>query len=209
MPRIITTAQAFAYWEAEYKPVTVQQYGEDDTVTLSESWNDYSDSLCKDGELTALQYNYAPAYDDDMPGDSWDEELSHLLDSMGVVVTVEKITTRPDGHMTDMPRGSTHWEATITRGGDHVFKTYYSQGPAHTHTPDASDIIGALLKDIIDDTSGEYESDFRDWAENLGYDTDSRAAEKIYTACLEISDYLRKIFNAQDLDDLRDIANEL
>ncbi len=209
MPSIITTAAAYNQFLESVKPAVVAQYSESDTVALSEAWNDYSDSLCKDGELTALQYNHAPAYGDDMPGDSWDDELAHLLESMGVVVTVTKISTRPDGHMTDMPRGSTHWEAIITRAGDYVFKTYYSQGPAYTAAPDAADIMGALLKDIVDDTSGEYESDFKDWADNLGYDTDSRSAEKIFKACLEITTYLNKIFGKQDLEDLRDIANEL
>jgi len=34
----------------------ITQYGADDTVAMSEAFNNWSDSLCKDGELHSQQY---------------------------------------------------------------------------------------------------------------------------------------------------------
>ena len=36
----------------------IVQYGADDTPAMSESFNNWTDSLCKDGELHGLQYHH-------------------------------------------------------------------------------------------------------------------------------------------------------
>lgn len=209
MPSLITTAEAFSRWENEIKPLVVEQYGEDDDPALSESWNEYTDSLCKDGELNDLQYHYCPAYDDSMPGDSWEEELSHLLENLGVVATVLRIAQRPDDLMSDMAR---HFEVNITRNGAHLFKTYFSQGSTYTENPDVADVMAALLRDTADCeySSGDDESDFKDWCDNMGLDSDSRTAERIYRSCLDTAEKLRVMFPGKDLrENLREVANEI
>ena len=37
-------------------PHVIDQYGEDDTVAMSEEFNNWSDVLCKDGEIHPEQY---------------------------------------------------------------------------------------------------------------------------------------------------------
>lgn len=37
-------------------PIVVEQYGPDDTISQREAFNDWTDALCKDGEITQWQY---------------------------------------------------------------------------------------------------------------------------------------------------------
>ena len=66
--------------------------------------------------------------------------------------------------------------------------------------PDPLDVIYSLVTDAsVLDSSG-----FEDWASDFGYETDSRAAESIYRACLEIALKLRAGIGAAGLSQLRD-----
>lgn len=71
--------------------------------------------------------------------------------------------------------------------------------------PTAVDVISALCmdSDVIDYPR------FEDWAENLGYDPDSRSAEKTYRACLETALALRAAIGETALSELREIASQL
>ena len=44
-------------FDEEILPLVVEQYGEDDGPAIAEAFNDWTDSLCKDGEIHELQYN--------------------------------------------------------------------------------------------------------------------------------------------------------
>ena len=35
----------------------IKHYGIDDRIALAEGWNNWTDALCKDGEITDFQYN--------------------------------------------------------------------------------------------------------------------------------------------------------
>jgi hypothetical protein len=48
---------------------------------------------------------------------------------------------------------------------------------------------------------------FEDWAQELGYDTDSRNAEAIYRACLDIGLKFRAMVGQSGLDTLQEIFN--
>lgn len=193
---MMTYQNAFDAWNAEIKPAGVEQYGADDRPALSESWNDYTDSLCEDGEFTNLQYHYCPAWDDEMP----DDDGAFILEQMGVSFSSLYISERPDGNMTDMPAGSTHWQILLKRGGKEM-TVYYSMGPAHTGTPNYIDVFNSLLTD----TSNIEGADFEEWAENLGWDSDSRKAERAFKACQETLLNLRQLFGESELEDLREI----
>ncbi|MBT9153356.1 MAG: hypothetical protein DDT39_00013 [Firmicutes bacterium] len=71
--------------------------------------------------------------------------------------------------------------------------------------PAASDILHSLLLDasVIDYAT------FEQWASEYGYNTDSRAAERIYRDCLEIALKLRATLGEPLMRDLRDLlAND-
>lgn len=79
---------------------------------------------------------------------------------------------------------------TLTRpygASMYVLRVDFHVGTAHG-APDAEDVINCLVQDAL---SLENSTGFEDWAENLGYDPDSRKAEKIYKAVEEQSELIR------------------
>ena len=48
---------AVAEFQETIEPLVVAQYGRDDDVALREEFNNWTDYLCKDGRITANQYN--------------------------------------------------------------------------------------------------------------------------------------------------------
>ena len=103
---------------------------------------------------------------------------------------------------------SLNWRIKILRADRTILETDYSAGIAHcpsyrqgrrtvdvereTETgrriaPDACNVIASLSMDssVLDCSS------FEEWAGGFGYDVDSRKAESIYRACLEIALKLR------------------
>lgn len=61
-------------------------------------------------------------------------------------------------------------------------------------------LVDVLYSLVSDSDAIEYPT-FEEWADNYGYDTDSRSAEKTYRACLEIGLKLRHML---DLDAARE-----
>lgn len=43
-------------FDQDIAPMVIEQYGEDDTIAMSEAFNNWSDRLCKDGEIHPEQY---------------------------------------------------------------------------------------------------------------------------------------------------------
>jgi hypothetical protein len=72
-------------------------------------------------------------------------------------------------------------------------------GPA-LEKPSAADVLYSLALDasVLDSAT------FEEWASELGYDPDSRSAEKIYRACLEIALKLRAAIGDAGLEQLRE-----
>jgi hypothetical protein len=194
-----TYEQAFASWTADIKPLVIDQYGEDDEVALSESWNDYTDSLCKEGEFSDLQYHHCPAWDDSMP----DSDQAYILEALGVAMSSIKLASRPDKLDENFSADSTHWKVLIKRGKNE-FETFYSMGSAYTTSPDIEDVMYSLLSD----TSNVDGYSFEEWASDLGMDTDSRKAEKMFKACQDTLLQLRLLFTEKELDDLREVYQD-
>ena len=44
-------------FDDEIAPLIIDQYGEGDKPAMNEAFNNWSDSLCKDGELHEIQYS--------------------------------------------------------------------------------------------------------------------------------------------------------
>lgn len=70
--------------------------------------------------------------------------------------------------------------------------------------PNAADVVHSLIMDagVLD------HPDFESWASDYGYETDSRKAEAIYRACLEIALKLRNGLGESVLSELRDAAQD-
>ena len=191
---MLTLAQAHDQWTAEILPHVIAQYGPDDEPAKSESWNNYTDSLCTDGELSSLLYHYAPAWDDTMP----DDDREFVLEQMGVVMTYKRTDTRPDADSWD--RNASHYRVSVRRCANRM-STAYSMGAAYTTGPELVDVMDSLLRD----SEGVEGADFETWAGDYGYDTDSRRAERTFKACKRQAVSLGRLFSRSNLSDLREL----
>lgn len=106
-----------------------------DSVAMAESWNDYTDGLCKDGQLCALQYQHAPAYDESMPGNGsrWDalsDDRDFILAAMKVEVKAEFVPFSKSRNKAEKSP-SLNWRVTLTKNGKDLITTDYMQGCGH------------------------------------------------------------------------------
>lgn len=121
------------------------------------------------------------------------------------------------------------WSVSVRRNGEEFHRVDYSQGaafaPSYTQKfgpgltvavvrecetgytergtpvkqPKTADVVHCLLMDASG-TEGGFES----WAADLGYDSDSRGAERIYNACRAVSVVLNRTFTADELAQLQE-----
>lgn len=192
-----TIAQAFE----QFKELA-QDLPQDDIIMLSEEWMNYTDGLCKDGELTDLQYQHCPAYDDDMP----DDDREYILESMGVSMTSTPLATRRDIDPSMWSQNASHWQVKITRGSVWSIITNYSMGSAHTGQPDLCDVIYSLLMDI------QCDEDFQGFCDDMGYDSDDpdelRKAKKTHRAIAKIRTAMTGMFSPAEIDDLNTLFED-
>ena len=80
--------------------------------------------------------------------------------------------------------------------GDQTMDVPWRQGLGITDDPTAEAVLEALASDAATLDNAQT---FEDWAEELGYDTDSRKAEAIYNQVVEQTDKLRD-FLGNDFD---------
>jgi hypothetical protein len=194
--------EAFAIWQSEIRPAVVETYGEDDGPSLSESWNDYTDSLCKDGELTALQYHYCPAYDDDMPGGQYGDdadERDYMLDQLGVRITYTAKPLPPEDVADFWNEEARHFTVTLHRG-ESSMSVPFSMGPKAGDNPTREDVLYCLIRDRqgLEDAGDTFE----DYAREYELDEDSRRAERMYERTKAQSAALEELFKDVDMDDL-------
>lgn len=126
----------------------------------------------------------------------------------GITATARKVTQNPA--MPDW-KDADHWRVTLMRGDkgtDYaVLRTTFSKGFGHHgKAPSASEVLACLVMDAAPFSHG---ISFEDWADEYGYDTDSRKAERIYKYCDEAADKLqaflgRDLFAAVTTDGLDD-----
>lgn len=131
----ISIAQAFAQWNEGGGMGSPKEIFGDDAPALAESWNNYTDMLCKDGQLTDLQYHYCPAWDDEMPADgsrydalSGDREF--ILERMGVALAATFVPFSQSRNKAETDP-SLNWRVTLKREGRDVLTTDYMQGAGH------------------------------------------------------------------------------
>ena len=89
-----------------------------------------------------------------------------------------------------------HFKVTLRHAGRQM-TLHFSQGYGISGEPKAADVLNCLAAD-----SGSVENNlltgFEGWASDLGYDPDSRKAEKIFKTCEKQAEKLKK-FLGDDL----------
>lgn len=69
--------------------------------------------------------------------------------------------------------------------------------------PYQRDVLYSLVMD-----SDAVKYDFSEWADNFGYETDSRKAEKIYNECLEIGLKILRVLGTDKLRELKEVYQD-
>lgn len=89
-------------------------------------------------------------------------------------------------------------------GTDGQEKGFHMLRDRRIPAPSLPDVLHSL---VMDSTALGY-ADFETWAEEYGYDTDSRKAESVYKQCLEIGLKLRAMFGDKKLSELRELFQD-
>ncbi len=108
--------------------------------------------------------------------------MTEFLEITGVHMRLpEKIPFRPDQDSTDWPK-ATHWKVVLwtthpRKWWRSTFPLYSSKGPGHHgEPPDLPEILDCL----VNDADILYYDNFEHWADDYGYDSDSRKAEQTF-----------------------------
>jgi hypothetical protein len=84
-----------------------------------------------------------------------------------------------------------HWELRLrfpTKGLPRYMTTYFSMGYGHNgKAPELAEVLECLAHD-----SHDCDQDFETWALGLGYETDSRKAERTYRICRKMRTQLKR-----------------
>ena len=76
-------------------------------------------------------------------------------------------------------------------------------GTRDTRKPVPPPALGDVLHSLALDSRVLDEGGFENWAESLGYSTDSRRAESIYRECVEIATKLRGALGGRVLEEMQ------
>ena len=104
--------------------------------------------------------------------------LASFAAQTGIQMLAEWVASRPKRHASEQWDGSTHYRCVFRWEGRRM-TVYFSMGSALRNPPTIEDVLDCLASDA---SGYENSQGFEDWASEYGYDTDSRAAERIYRA---------------------------
>ncbi len=88
---------------------------------------------------------------------------------------------------------SNPWTVTLSYEGRDMTVPFWT-GSGWTTEPDAHDVMQCLCSDAV---SVDNCADFEQWACELGFDTDSRKAERVYRQCVMQRDALRTFLESE------------
>lgn len=103
----------------------------------------------------------------------------------------------------EFPSDANRWAVTLKYGGRRLTVPFFT-GAMLPGEPKTEDVLGCLLRD-----AGGYEAagSFGEWAEEYGYDTDSRRAERVYRQVERFTKGLKRLLG-KDYDVLLDVEEK-
>jgi hypothetical protein len=93
---------------------------------------------------------------------------------------------------------------TVLRRGNKQLTIYFSTGYGWSSEPEAQDVLSCLVSD-----SYGLDQPFEDWASDLGYDPDSRKAEKIFNTCKKQTEKLKRFLGEKLFEEIRNDVEPL
>ena len=112
-------------------------------------------------------------------------------------VEAEVVAVNENPNMED-PCNMHHYQVFLDCRGE-TMETHFSQGYARTKPPTVEDVLMCLMSDA---QSVAYGQTFEDWAGELGYDEDSRKAERTFKAVTKQYTALEQFLGATMLREL-------
>ena len=129
----------------------------------------------------------------------------------GFDISTVKMDARHHGRFTDPPRekGGKGWEynlysVTLTNTADarrKPFVTEYRMGIGCKGGPKLAEVLGCLQSDASDIHAGYT---FEEWADNLGYNSDSIRDRDVYIACQKTHSALKMLFGIEGFEAFMD-----
>jgi len=99
-----------------------------------------------------------------------------------------------DPHMADL-QNMNHFKVTLRAAGRQM-TLYFSQGYGISGEPTAADVLNCLASDSSS-IENNLLTGFEGWASDLGYDPDSRKAEKVFKTCEKQAERLKKFLGEE------------
>lgn len=113
------------------------------------------------------------------------------LDSLARELGITMDAKYQGRHVDDNDWEHDKWAVTLHHGKKSL-TTKYHAGTGHAMARPA---VAAVLASLVSDADAGSES-FEDFCSNLGYDPDSRKAEKIWKACKQIAPKIKKFLGS-------------
>ena len=158
--------------------------------------------------------------------------LAEVADTLGFaleIITGPNAAVEPANGTSGMGEGWPHlaFAVRLLRNGREVLTTPYRMGIGHVpkgqmylDSPGHLSLLEKAAKQakvapalpdvlfsLVMDGAAYFDAEtFEDWAENYGYDTDSRKAEQVWKACDETGRKLARVLSADELATLREAA---
>jgi len=105
-----------------------------------------------------------------------------------VTISSEWVDSRPDS--SEWSRDADHWKVKL-RYGKRSMSFYYSKGSGHHgEEPTVSEVLCCLA---IDASTTDNAASFEEWADEFGFDRDSRKAEKTWKSCTKQNASLKRV----------------
>lgn len=102
-------------------------------------------------------------------------------------------------------QGDARLRAIAETGRDEKTVPSPVDSPLSVVEPTLVDVLSSLLQDA----SALNEGSFEEWARNLGYDPDSRSAEAIWRACVEVGLKLRRVLGDKAMARMLELAQQI
>jgi hypothetical protein len=90
-------------------------------------------------------------------------------------------------------RTSDGWTCTLKYDGKQYTIPFYKGSGHGGSEPTVEEVLECLFQDA---NTADNARDFEDFASEMGYDSDSKKAEKIFIQCQRISDNLKRLFTS-------------
>lgn len=132
-----------------------------------------------------------------MPNANRSLTVFEFCDKYGITMTSVAVPSRTDMLGDEWDKKAFHYIVTLRRGPGKVMSTFYSKGSGHVRNgrpipPNVIEVVAALAMDAQSIVTAPT---FEEWANENGYDEDSRRAEAIWKGGAIVTQNLRRFLD--------------